>query len=398
MTIELAIIADDLTGATDTAVQFVKKGVAAAVAVSPEAEFGPLEGPVSVLAVTTESRHLPPHAAFERVVSVVNKAKRHGALRFYKKIDSTFRGNVGAELEALMQAAPAQRLFLVPAFPAGGRTTLNGRQYVDGKPLEATPFSRDPRSAVTESRIPEILSRTTSFPVVCVDRQALASFGANGMAGNGIFVLDAESDEDLAAIATVIQQSESRPICAGAAGFAALLPGLYGMGVVDRQTGRPQTDMVLVVNGSLNEASLVQVAAAREAGVACYELTDKTPAPGLAAAIVQQLNNKRCAVLTTPPLTAAGGSVAFAEAAGRAAAAVLAALPAANAAVFGGETAAAVCRSAGCDTLYPYDEIVAGLTVCSTSAGNSSRTLILKSGGFGPNDVIEKIRTYLKRS
>ena len=125
MPLELLIIADDLTGAADTAAQFAKQGIGTAIALSCEDDIGKFGDDISVVAVDTESRHLPPALAFERVTKVVANGVATGCNRFYKKLDSTFRGNIGSELEALMQAAGARQLMLVPAYPKAGRKGTN---------------------------------------------------------------------------------------------------------------------------------------------------------------------------------------------------------------------------------------------------------------------------------
>ncbi|MDR1060470.1 MAG: four-carbon acid sugar kinase family protein [Clostridiales bacterium] len=103
--IELVVIADDLTGALDTGAQFAKQGVATFVAGRAEPDFSAADPSCAVIAVNAESRHLPAREAAERVRRIVRDAMAHGARRFYKKTDSGLRGNVGAELAALIEAA-----------------------------------------------------------------------------------------------------------------------------------------------------------------------------------------------------------------------------------------------------------------------------------------------------
>ena len=109
--IQLLIIADDLTGAADTAVQFSKKGIATLVTVDRDIDIASLDPRTTVLAVDIESRHLSPSEAADRLARVVRRAVDCGVENFYKKTDSTLRGNIGAELEALMNAVHSHRLF-----------------------------------------------------------------------------------------------------------------------------------------------------------------------------------------------------------------------------------------------------------------------------------------------
>ena len=413
MAIELLIIADDLTGAADTAVQFSKQGIRPALFLTTEVGFDRLDPAIKVVAVNTESRHLPQGEAFERVKSIAEKARRKGCRRFYKKIDSTFRGNVGAELDALMTAAGAPRLMLVPAYPAAGRTTRGGYQYVNGKPLHESAFSRDPLEPMAESFIPSILKKQTLRAVHLIDRNSVSGEGIGAESKSGILLFDAETDGDCAAIAGILDKSGELNLVAGAAGFAEILAGhyagLYGRGYTGQFSSHKALSNpgpLFVVNGSLNDVSLGQVEQAKQEGAACFFVppaaarNDSASTKSLVDTVVQCLKSEHCAVLTT----AASGSgiipAVHTENIGRTAAAVVRAVPAANVALFGGDTAAAVCRSLGYEVLYPRDEIMPGLTVCSagktTIGGAPDALIILKSGGFGSRDVIGKIRKYLR--
>jgi D-threonate/D-erythronate kinase len=389
MALELLIIADDLTGAVDTAVQFSKNGVSAAVYLSARSDF---KNSPAVAAVNTESRHLSKKEAYQRVKCVAEKALRAGCRRFYKKIDSTFRGNAGAELDALMTAAGVRRMALVPAYPSAGRTTKCGVQYVNGAPLHKTAFSRDPREPAAESFIPAILKKQTARPV------RLAGAAAKD-GRDGIIVYDAETGRDLRVIGAVLEKGGALNVAAGAAGFAEVVAGLYRGRKRKpltfnriRRTAGP----LFIVNGSLNEVSLAQVEQARQDGVACLTPSQGAKPVDMADSIVRYLRNSGCAVLTTVASgRALKPSSRYAERLGRIAADVIKAVPDASAAVFGGDTASAVCRRMGCGTLYPRKEIMPGLTVCS-AGGPSGSIVILKSGGFGPDNVIRTIRKYLK--
>jgi uncharacterized protein YgbK (DUF1537 family) len=379
----------DLTGAADTAVQFSKQGIPAVVYLSAGADF---KNAPAVAAVTTESRHCPEREAYQKVKAVTEKALRAGCRRFFKKIDSAFRGNVGAELDALMTAAGVQRMALVPAYPSAGRTTRGGVQYVNGAPLHESPFARDPREPAAESHIPAILALQTRRAVRCA-----------GVAGtenrDGIIVYDAQSDGELHAVGAALESGGGLDITAGTAGFAEVVAAYSGrrckkgsLPRASRSAGGP----LFVVNGSLNGVSLDQIDNAKKEGIACFSLPSGEISDGMTASIAGKLQESGGAVLATgaPGNTAASPS-AHAERLGRSAAAVIKAAPDASIAVFGGDTAVAVCRCLGCEALYPRDEIMPGLTVCSAGSP-SGRIVVLKSGGFGSIDAVAKIREYLK--
>ncbi len=108
----IALIADDLTGAMDAGLQFGKRGLRALVPLGwqalPDAE---------VLVVDTDTREATASEAHRRVGLVA------GALcgrTLFKKVDSTMRGNVGYELRALLEVLSPRAIVVAPAFPGGG--------------------------------------------------------------------------------------------------------------------------------------------------------------------------------------------------------------------------------------------------------------------------------------
>lgn len=405
MSIKLLILADDLTGAADTAVQFARAGIASVVSLGDDPSLS--HPSVEVLSVDTETRHLQPLAAFRRVVSVVQTARRAGINGFYKKIDSTFRGNVGAELEALIQAASADQLILVPAFPRGGRITRDGNQYVHGVLLHESAFSRDPLEPMTESYIPSILARQTPFPVHCIDRVAFESFTFKNERRPGIFCFDAESDRDLVTIGRRCATGDGLRIMAGSAGFAAILPEVLSL----QRTAiiLPKFhERLFVVNGSLNDVSVAQVAMARQRGMFCAYLhlaetdrnvwRDDSAMEALVEPIVRHLNAQGRALFSTPAKPFDGLSpAACAAVIGQVVAAVLEQVPDVNLAIFGGDTAFSVCKAIGAELLYPVAEIEPGCTVCAINRSGASGAVLVKSGGFGSENIIGSIETYISQ-
>ena len=109
------IVADDLTGANDTAIQYRKNGLRAATQVRfiPEA-LPALRTNCGVISINVNSRAMAPGEAY-RANFCVAEAIRSDARYIYKKIDSVFRGNIVPELEAIMDAAQSRLCLLAPA-------------------------------------------------------------------------------------------------------------------------------------------------------------------------------------------------------------------------------------------------------------------------------------------
>ena len=121
------MVADDLTGACDAGVAF-----APAVVV--------LRGDVPLadgdaLIYSTNSRDLEPDVAAARMASL--PARLFTADVLFKKIDSMLRGNVRAEIEAMLHASGRPYAIVCPAFPEQGRTVVNGVAQPAGVDLRA---------------------------------------------------------------------------------------------------------------------------------------------------------------------------------------------------------------------------------------------------------------------
>ena len=119
MPVRLGVIADDLTGANDTGVQFARQGARTIVPLDWH-DLASLGRHADVLVLCTNSRGLPPGAAAQRAKLAAQALRKARVAAIYKKIDSTFRGNVGAELDAVLDVYPARLTILAPSFPPGG--------------------------------------------------------------------------------------------------------------------------------------------------------------------------------------------------------------------------------------------------------------------------------------
>src|SRR5215218_239541 len=156
----VAIIADDLTGAADTGVQLARAGYRTAVAFR-DAPIPPARD-LDAVALDTDSRAMPAGFAAKRVVEAGHAVR--DARIVYKKLDSTLRGPIAAELAAALEATGRHHAVVAPAFPSAGRTTVGGVQLVRGVPVHETEARDDPRTPVHEGHIPTLLA--ASFPSV----------------------------------------------------------------------------------------------------------------------------------------------------------------------------------------------------------------------------------------
>ena len=266
----LLIVADDFTGALDTGVQFAAQGVQTRVVVGAHVELTNYE--TTVLVVDTETRHLPPDKAYDIIARLIERAKQAGIRYIYKKTDSALRGNIGAELAAMLNASGCKQLPFLPAFPQIGRITSNGVHYVEGIPVAESPFGMDPFEPVKHSVVTEVIAEQCNL--------AAKSFHALTEADNvpedtGILVFDAAHIDDLYYTGRKLLEQGGLDIMAGCAGFAAVLPKLLGIATEAYRPLPPLNPRLLVGCGSVNPITLAQLDTAESAGFTRLRLTPR---------------------------------------------------------------------------------------------------------------------------
>lgn len=210
----LAMLADDVTGGCDAGVQFSLRGAETRVYLDLPAEPAVFAG-VSVLVI--HSRGDKPEEAGRKVQQACDWIAASGAKLCYKKIDSTLKGNVGAELEAIRDKLPDRLILVSPSFPKMGRLLLDGWLRVEsGEALDPihVPSLLTDQGARSLTHIPHPAGAGTGSTLVERIREAEA-------AGARIIVIDAVSESQLRAIAEAAIQIVPQPLLVGSAGLAA---------------------------------------------------------------------------------------------------------------------------------------------------------------------------------
>ncbi|WP_040976657.1 D-threonate kinase [Necropsobacter massiliensis] len=219
---EILVIADDFTGANDTGVQFTHQGFSADVILNPENVY---YGEADVAIINTDSRAM----TIENAQKAITQAIQHHANvnTIYKKMDSTLRGNIGAELESCLRASQRKAAFVCTALPSAHRHINNGICYVGEQPLLETEFATDPKTPVISSTVKSIIAAQTRIPIVEIKLHQLRNTDcqpiiASSMAGHSpcIIAFDAERESDLARIAALIRPYHALAVIAGSAGLA----------------------------------------------------------------------------------------------------------------------------------------------------------------------------------
>ena len=153
----IGIIADDLTGANDTALQFKLNGADTNILLNKDIE-PKLSASEQAWAISTESRNISQEEAFEKVKTATEMfVEKINPDFFYKKIDSTVRGNIAVEVLSMLEVLGWDGAVIMPAFPQEGRTTVGGYHLLKGIPIERTEMAIDPHSPITESHLPTMV-------------------------------------------------------------------------------------------------------------------------------------------------------------------------------------------------------------------------------------------------
>ena len=170
---EVAIIADDLTGAADTGVQFCPYFTNTMLTSYNNLSSNPHIPASQALAVYTNSRAMRAQSAQERVRLVAQQLLAFQPRRIYKKVDSCLRGNIGAEVDEIVDEMGFDLSFIAPAFPEMGRITLHDLHLLHNIPIADTELSQDPVNPITESRLSRIVAAQSRNKVGHVDVQFL---------------------------------------------------------------------------------------------------------------------------------------------------------------------------------------------------------------------------------
>lgn len=212
------IVADDLTGAMDSAGPFATLGVETWVAAVPMRCDPASLSSARVVSVNTDTRHLSGPLAAARVNEIVRHLGVGGFDIVVKKIDSTLRGNVVAETLALLEISGRREAVVAAAFPAQGRTVRGGMVYVDGKPLAQTTFAKDALSP------PPLAPLQQVFAAAKPGLRVTAAAPSDAFdAGTDIWIADSEIDADLERIVETLASRVNSVLMVGSAGLTRAL-------------------------------------------------------------------------------------------------------------------------------------------------------------------------------
>ena len=207
----IGAVADDLTGATTTGVLLARSRARTAVFFNEKAALK-AEGvsALDAILISSNSRPLPPAEAKAYVTDAAVALKNMGVRYFSKRIDTTLRGGIGHEIDAMLDVIGEDAVaVVVPAMPQSRRIVVGGYSVIDNVALIRTPVAQDVRTPVKENYVPKLLAAQTSRKVGLVALGTVLQ-GEDAIreelqktreGGAEVIVVDAISIEDVAAIA-----------------------------------------------------------------------------------------------------------------------------------------------------------------------------------------------------
>ena len=352
------LLADDLTGALDTAAELVG-----------------LTGPVHAFwhgalpsclpanaALDSGTRELDAAAAVAATAALASRLE--GAAITYKKVDSLLRGPTIAEVAACFRAGGAERAVFAPAFPFQGRATRGGVQYARDAEGRWTPVGGDVVARLRQEGV-EAQHADPDAPL-----------------RPGISLFDAETDADLRRVAACGRAAPSPVLWIGAGGLAQALAGderaeavsplplpilgLFGsdQAVTAGQLAACGTDWLLLPDG--NEVSATMLAehlGNNGRALASLDLLQNLPRAEAAQRIEAELHRLAHSVPRPGTLLVAGG-----------------------------ETLRGLCLSLGARSLEVHGRIVPGLPRSILRGGLwDGVTVVSKSGAFGTPTLLHDL-------
>ncbi len=378
MNITLGLVADDLTGANDSAVQFARRGWTALLTLEPskggllksDAANPGVQGD-SVIAVTTDARALSNSDAEKLTAAATATLMELGINRLFLKIDSTMRGSVAGQITGALAAWRTRHANAVavvcPAYPQMGRTVASNQLLVGGRPVQESAIGRDPVTPVTTSDLSALIPGSTR---ITPDQlaQSLAP----------VVTLDAASETDLARVASAIATAGPSAIPVGSAGLAEAV-AMTAVKVHDRTpadlprspSGGFRNPRILIQVTSLNPVSRNQVDRLREAFPEVVVLLAPAERVGNSS-VAEKLAAEFSDRVHKEPWDVLG--------------------------LIGGDGARAALRRLGASAIQIVDTVLEGIPFGVVVGGRADGIAVFtKAGGFGGEDALVRVVQQLSK-
>jgi uncharacterized protein YgbK (DUF1537 family) len=367
--VECILIADDLTGACDTGVQFVRCGLSCRVELNLSSHRTPVEA--DVLAFNTNSRANTAEQSRRKIEDLAVRCSSLKANAIFKKVDSTLRGNVGEEIATALRAFQCEAAIIAPAFPATLRMVRDGI-------LHWADCSGSGQIDICGILAQQGISREKLVSISSASRDPVAELNAHLLDGKQFFVMDCKSQHDLHSAVALGTAISRRILWVGSAGLGiALAERMARSGSRKSVSAMADVPMLFVI-GSTHPASVQQKAALLNA----TDAVEVAPTTEAVAAARRALREKRHLIVTIDREKVSEFSLRqfFDSLLGLRVAALF---------LTGGDTGLLACNAIGAHSINLRDEIEPGFPWGFLEGGMfHDLPVASKSGGFGDADAL----------
>jgi len=425
------VIADDLTGANDTGVQFSKKGYNTKVSIFNKQSTIIIPDNLDVFVVDTETRELKSKIAREKLRNILKRLNIDKNDMIYKKVDSTLRGNVGDEIEEIMNILKKDICVFSPSYPSHKRITIGGYLVVDQKTLGSSEYSSNNLKQIENSSIPFLLKKQTDFPVAQIDlkdvakgqKTILLKINELYQKENKIIIIDSTNEEHLEDIFASGLKFDGQVLFSGSAGLANNFPNIYNKNEDLKINIENSKSPVIVVAGSRNSIIKDQINYIKNK-LNFYELkidieqifsNKDIILDNYTTRCIQIIRNNRDLVIHTNAiyneeklinkklmlkynLSFRKLEVEIKKFLGELTSKIIKNSYVRNLILTGGDAALGVCKKLNIYSMNIVDELLPGIPLAIANYNNYKLNIITKAGGFGKEDtlydLINKLRNY----
>ncbi len=420
------LIADDLTGGADAGAQFAKWGLKTLLISWKDHLKFDLSRYThqDVLVINTDSRGLSPDKASSLISDLLKNYEKDLFPILYKKIDSTLRGNIGYEIDAILKKMNGALCFMAPSYPEQNRRLVGGIMIVGEKPLALTEVARSTTSPIQESHVYKLLQQQSQNSIGWIDLTLVASnfkelqkaVEKEEKKGVRLIIFDAVSRQDLTNVAEVGFSLRKRPLFVGSAGLAE---------EVAKEISPPKFPPksiksfkhILIVSGTASSVTHQQLGRLESKKMPTFQLNKSLLINGnpkaeierkdVSKKIAKSLSQGTAIIKTTPELLQtqdskdlpihlkivktladmALQSLELSKVAVRDLALILT----------GGDTAQNIMNVLGNEGIEIEGEVLEGIVRGHLIGGNwDGLSIITKAGAFGRDDALEKIINTLR--
>lgn len=260
---QCVVVADDLTGGNATGVLLARMGYRAHTVLNGAGLEPAALKDCDCVIYPTDSRAASPEEAASRVKRATELLMGEDVKLYSKRIDSTLRGNLGSETDAVLDCLGEDFIAVsAPCFPSSGRTLVGGYLLVDGLPLHKTNIAIDPKTPVKTSDMAKLFREQSKYEVASISLSGLMNgkhrladeINALADAGRRVIVIDCVTDDDLNLIADAVITSHRKVLAVDPGAFTATLARKL---VTPYE--RKERRKILAVVGSVNPNTTAQM-------------------------------------------------------------------------------------------------------------------------------------------